>query len=107
MLRLHSLGTPESRAPVLGGIYNSRVALNDGRIVRADENYLRESILQPAAKIVAGYQPIMPTYQGQITEEELIRVIAFLKALQPGQTPARVEDTPPPVTNVETPNKRN
>lgn len=90
-------GTSEARAPVLEGLYNRRVVLNDGQVIRADENYFRESILQPAAKVVAGYRPIMPTYQDQINEEELVRVIAFLKALQPGQTPSRVEETPPPV----------
>jgi cytochrome c oxidase subunit 2 len=87
----------EARAPNLEGTYNKRVVLTDGQVVRADENYIRESILQPAAKVVAGYRPIMPTYQDQISEEELVRVIAFLKALQPGQMLPRVEDTPPPV----------
>ncbi len=92
-------GTAEARAPLLEALYNKRVVLTDGQVVRADENYLRESILQPAAKVVAGYRPIMPTYQDQITEEELVRVIAYLKSLQLGQTPSRVEDTPPPVVN--------
>ncbi len=47
----------------------------------ADEGYLRESILNPAAKIVAGYQPIMPTYKGQISEENVLRLIAYIKSL--------------------------
>jgi len=62
----------------------------------ADENYLRESILFPQAKVVAGFRPIMPTYQGQVTEEELLRLVAFLRTLKTGQTPPRVEDTPAP-----------
>ena len=50
----------------------------------ADERYLRDSILTPAAKVVAGYQPIMPTFQGQISEEELLQLIAYIKSLRAG-----------------------
>lgn len=71
------------RAPLLAGLFGSEVKLKDGRTVLADDNYLRESILNPAAKVVAGYQPIMPTYQGQINEDELIELIAYLKSLEP------------------------
>lgn len=85
-----------ARAPVLEGLYRQVVPLQNGRSVVADENYLRESILQPAAKVVAGFQPIMPPYQGQITEEELVQVVAYLKSLERGQTPQRVESTPAP-----------
>lgn len=108
-------GTPDGRAPILEGIYRTRVPLTDGRTVLADENYLRESILQPSTKVVAGYQPIMPAYflkrgpddkEGHLTEEELVKVIAYLKALQPGQTPPRVEDTRPPATLPEPTPKR-
>src|SRR5436305_8189970 len=56
------------RAPSLETLYNRPVRLQDGRTVIADENYLRESILNPRAKVVAGYEPIMPTFQG-IQEE--------------------------------------
>ena len=86
-----------ARAPVLESLYMQQVPLNDGRTVIADETYLRESILQPDAKIVAGYQAIMPTFQGQLSEEEITRLIAFLKALGPGQThaPGRVPRAPP------------
>jgi cytochrome c oxidase subunit 2 len=86
----------QARAPVLEGIFNTRVPLNDGRTLLADENYLRESILQPAAKVVAGYQPIMPTFQGIIKEDELVEMIAYIKSLKRGQTPPRVEETLPP-----------
>ena len=64
--------------PLLEGIFNTTVPLNDGRTVLADENYLRESIMRPEAKIVAGYQPIMPTFQGIIKEDELVEVIAYI-----------------------------
>lgn len=95
-LSCHSAG-PEARAPILEELYNARVQLSDGSTVRADENYLRESILYPSAKVVAGWQNIMPSFKGQINEEEIIQLIAFIKSLHRGQTPPRVENFPPPV----------
>src|SRR5206468_1681387 len=76
-----------ARAPVLEGLYGQLVHLRDGRTVIADETYLRESILKPDARIVAGFDPIMPPFQGQIDEEDLIKLLLFIKALQQGQTP--------------------
>ena len=69
------------RAPTLAGLYMSQVRLNDGGTVIADDNYLRESIVQPNAKIVAGYGPIMPTFQGQLTEEQIFDLIEYIKSL--------------------------
>lgn len=69
------------RCPPLGGLYGAKVALQDGGAVTADEAYLRESILQPAAKIVSGYQPLMPSFAGQVTELELFDLVAYLKSL--------------------------
>jgi cytochrome c oxidase subunit 2 len=74
------------RGPSLLGIYGSRVTLTDGRTVIADENYLRESIMNSQAKVVQGYQGIMPTFQGMVTEENLIQLIAYLKTLKPAAT---------------------
>ena len=76
---------PEStgRGPSLSGVYGSTVELADGRKVVADENYLRESIVNSQAKIVRGYQGIMPTYQGMVSEETLMQLIAYLKTLKP------------------------
>jgi cytochrome c oxidase subunit II len=91
----------QARAPVLESLYLQRVPLRDGSTVVADETYLRESVLKPDAKIVAGYEAIMPTFQGQINEEEMIRLVAFLKALRPGETPRRVDSAPPPITHRE------
>lgn len=85
-----------ARAPSLEGLYKQSVRLQDGSAVTADEPYLRESILNPRAKVVAGFEAIMPTFQGQIGEEELLELIAFLKALKPGQTPSRNESAEPP-----------
>jgi cytochrome c oxidase subunit 2 len=86
-----------ARAPVLEELYGKPVPLRDGRTVIADENYIRESIYDPGAKIVAGWENIMPTFKGQVSEEEVIELIAFIKALKRGQTPPRVEEAPPPV----------
>jgi cytochrome c oxidase subunit II len=88
----------EARAPVLEGLFGKPVVLSDGRTARADENYIRESILYPSAKIVAGYENIMPTYKGEVGEEEIFEVIAFIQSLKQGETPKRVESYPPPTT---------
>jgi len=69
------------RGPSLSGVFGSKVKLQTGETLVADENYLRESILNPQAKIVAGHQPIMPTYQGLISEEGLLQIIAYIKTL--------------------------
>jgi cytochrome c oxidase subunit 2 len=71
------------RGPTLIGLFGSTVPLSDGRTVVADENYLRESILNSQAKVVQGYQPIMPAFQGQISEENLMQLMEYLKALKP------------------------
>lgn len=85
-----------NRAPILENLYGRRVELDGGRSVVADESYLRESILYPANKVRAGWRPIMPSYQNQVSEEELVKLIAFLKALKAGETPPRVEQGEPP-----------
>jgi cytochrome c oxidase subunit 2 len=69
------------RAPVLAGLYGRPVQLTDGRIVLADPEYLRESIVEPAAKIVLGWQPIMPTFRGRISEEQMLELIAYIQSL--------------------------
>jgi cytochrome c oxidase subunit 2 len=84
------------RAPVLEGLYGREGELEGGKRVPADESYLRESILYPDAKVAAGYRPIMPSFKGQVDEDDLVRLVAFLKALGPGQTPPRVERSAPP-----------
>ena len=77
------------RAPSLNGLYGAHVLLADGSTVPADDAYIRESILLPAAKIVAGYQPLMPTFQGQLTEEQVIALTAYIKSLQSQPVPAK------------------
>lgn len=83
-LRCHTChlgGGMLGRGPALEGIFGKLVPLQSGGTVTADENYLRESILRPAAKVVAGYQPIMPSYEGQISEEGLLQLIGEIKAM--------------------------
>ena len=72
------------RGPGLVGVYNSkRQVIEDGRQreVFADDDYLRESILNPSRKIVVGFQPLMPTYAGQLSEEQVLDLIAYIKSL--------------------------
>ncbi len=69
-------------APSLEGLYGSRVQLSDGTTVIADEQYIRESILDPAAKIVAGYPAVMPTYKGLLNEEQIELLVEAVKALR-------------------------
>jgi cytochrome c oxidase subunit 2 len=71
----------QGRAPSLKGVYGKTVQLQNGQTVTVDEAYIRESVLNPQAKIVAGFQPIMPTFQGLVTEEQLLQLIAYIKSL--------------------------
>jgi cytochrome c oxidase subunit 2 len=71
------------RGPSLAGLFGKHVRLQDGKVIVADENYIRESIVNPQAKIVAGYQPIMPTFKGMISEEGILQIIAYLKSIEP------------------------
>ena len=82
------LSDGKGRAPSLNGLYSNKVLLADGSTVVADDAYIRESILQPNAKIVAGFQPVMPTFQGQLTEEQILALTAYIKSLQAQPVPA-------------------
>jgi cytochrome c oxidase subunit 2 len=73
------------RGPSLANVFGHEVELQGGAKVMADEAYIRESILNPQAKVVNGFQPIMPTFQGLITEEQLLQLIAYVRSLsEPG-----------------------
>src|SRR6201992_4274014 len=74
-------GTAGARGPNLAGIYGSKVTLDGGRTVTADDEFLRGSILNPTTHAMAGYAPIMPTYQGQVSEEGLIDLVESIKGL--------------------------
>jgi cytochrome c oxidase subunit 2 len=75
------------RAPDLDGVFGRSVHLSDGRTVIADEAYLRAAILQPGREIVAGFEPIMPSYQGTVDEKQMISLLAYLKSLSHGAPP--------------------
>lgn len=72
--------TSGALGPALAGVYGAEVELQSGDKVKADDNYLRESILNSSAKIVKGYQGVMPNFKGQISEEEVMSLIAYIKA---------------------------
>ena len=72
-------------APALAGLYGSPVTLADGHVVTADDRYIRDCILLPGTQRVAGYPPVMPSFTGQISEEDLISIIAYIKSLAPDQ----------------------
>ena len=75
----------QGRGPNLQGVFGKPVLLEDGRTVTADENYVRESILDPGAKVVNGFKPVMPTFQGLVSEEQLNALVAYVKSLsKPG-----------------------
>ena len=80
------------RGPSLVGIYGQAVELASGETVIADDEFLRESILQPAKRLTKGYEPLMPTYQGQVTEEQVRDLIAFLKSRTAPATAATEEE---------------
>jgi cytochrome c oxidase subunit 2 len=71
------------RAPRLDGIFGGPVPLSDGSVVIADEKYVRDSILDPKAQVAAGYQPVMPTFAGQVSEDDLARLVAYIESIGP------------------------
>ncbi len=94
----------QGRGPNLAGLFGAPVVLADGAKVTANEAYIRESIVSPSAKVVLGFQPIMPTFQGLVSEEQLIALVEYVKSLKArraappaaGQpAPGAVEATPP------------
>jgi cytochrome c oxidase subunit 2 len=86
-----------ARAPNLEELFGSKVTLETGETVVADEDYIIESILRPRAKVVQGWKPIMPHYEGQVSAEDLNKVVAYIKSLRRGGTIKKNENFPPPV----------
>lgn len=76
-------GGPTQRGAKLEGIYNHDVKLVGGATVTANDEYIRNSILNPSSQVVEGFQPIMPTFKGQVTEEQLNSLLAYIKSLSP------------------------
>lgn len=85
----------QGRGPNLVGVFGKPVQLEDGRTVIADENYIRESILSPSAKVVSGFKPIMPVFQGLVSEEQLTELVAYVKSLSaaPGAAGVKVQES--------------
>lgn len=71
----------KGRGPILAGIFGKTEKLTSGQEIPVDVDYLRESILQPRTKIVAGFEPIMPPYEGQISEEAMLQIIAYIQSM--------------------------
>lgn len=94
----------QPRCPSLENLFGQPVRLADGQVVTADEQYIHESIINPAAKVVAGFQPIMPTFEGQLSEEQIFHLVQYIKSLSvmPVETaePAPT-DAPPPGSPTE------
>src|SRR6185436_8334342 len=109
----HGANGEGGRGPTLAGLFGRDVRLSNGQTLRADEPYIRESILNPQAKLVEGFGPIMPTFQGQVSEDQLVQLLAFIKSLQisnPQQsTPASSSSSgsaaPRPVASPAQPNR--
>jgi len=80
----HGANGEGGRGPTLAGAFGKMTPLQSGDSVRADEAYIRESIINPQAKLVAGFGPIMPTFQGQVSEDQLVQLMAYIKSLQGG-----------------------
>jgi cytochrome c oxidase subunit 2 len=81
----HSVDGTANIGPTFKEIFGDDHALADGSSVTVDEDYIRESILEPQAKIVAGYQPVMPTYQGKLSDREITAIIEYIKTLNEEQ----------------------
>ena len=91
------------RCPSLEGVYGTTVKLSGGATVKADEAYIRESILNPQAKIVAGYEPVMPTFQGLVTEDQVLQLIEYVRSIGPKQVPGAASSSPAPADSKATP----
>ncbi len=89
----------QARGPNLAGLYGNPVKLKDGSTVIADEGYIRESVVNPNAKIVAGFDSIMPTFQGQINEDDMLALVYYIKSLH-SQEPGGPVKTSPNSTEV-------
>ena len=83
-------GNAAARGPNLAGVYGSRIQQADGTQVVVNDAYLRDTILNPSQHVVAGYAPIMPTYQGQVSEDGLIDLVEYIKNLN---TNYRIQQT--------------
>jgi cytochrome c oxidase subunit 2 len=87
------------RGPSLLNKFGSQEQLADGSTVTVNESYIRESLLRPQAKLVAGYQPLMPTFQGLVNEDAVMALIEYVRSLQTAQGAAAAAPPPPAQEN--------
>jgi len=100
----HGANGEGGRGPTLAGVFGQKTQLQTGDSVTVDEGYVRESILNPQAKLVAGFGAIMPTFQGQITEDQLMQLVAYVKSLPAGgQTQQPATTTTPAARQAASP----
>lgn len=78
----HSLDGTRGQGPSWKGIYGNVHQMQDGSQIKVDENYIRQSVLEPQAHVVAGFEPVMPTYKGMLRDREVLGVIEFIKTLK-------------------------
>ncbi|WP_299465442.1 cytochrome c, partial [uncultured Gimesia sp.] len=79
-IQCHSLDGVPKNGPSFKGLFGRERKFTDGTATIADANYIRNSILEPQSKIVAGFRPIMPTFKGQLTDQDISAIIAFIKS---------------------------
>ena len=102
-------GNAAARGPNLAGVFGSKLTLTNGSQVQVNEAYLRDAILNPSQHVTAGFAPIMPTYQGQISEDGLIDIVEYLKSLntnyrvQQTLTTSQSDQAAPPASGVVKP----
>ncbi|MBO0856996.1 MAG: cytochrome c oxidase subunit II [Chloracidobacterium sp.] len=97
------LENDKGRGPAMQNLFGSEVKLGNGATVKADETYLRESILNPGAKIVAGYPNDMPTFQGLVTEEQVAMIVQYIKSIGPRQGEAPTAKSVPVAQPISAP----
>ncbi|MFI5168026.1 MAG: cytochrome c oxidase subunit II [Thermoanaerobaculales bacterium] len=78
----HTLDGGASTGPTWKGLFGSHVPLTGGRVIVADENYLRTCIVNPTENVPAGFQPVMPTFKGRLTDQEITAIIEFMKTVK-------------------------
>jgi cytochrome c oxidase subunit 2 len=98
-------GGATQRGAKLEGIWGTQAKLANGQSVLIDEDYVRNSILNPSGQIVEGYQPIMPTFKGQVSEEQLVALIAYIKSLSNNAQPTANPASTMPAANANTATK--
>jgi cytochrome c oxidase subunit 2 len=86
-----------NKAPVLEGLWGQRREFRGGGAENAYADYIKRSILKPRDRVVEGYEPLMPSYEGQVSETDLDNLVAYIRSLQPGGTPHRTDRMPAPV----------